>query len=83
LQFTYKISNPYVFNYFLLYKIEVHIKPWPVFGMYQPDSIHTMEVAGESYMLMANEGDSKDYSKFGGFNEEERVGDIDLSGTLW
>jgi hypothetical protein len=33
-----------------------------------------MEVSGESYMLMANEGDSKDYSKFGGFNEEERVG---------
>jgi hypothetical protein len=28
--------------------------------MYQPDSIHTMEVSGESYMLMANEGDSKD-----------------------
>lgn len=49
--------------------------------MYQPDSIHTKEVSGESYMLMANEGDSKDYSKFGGFNEE-RVGDIDLSGKL-
>ena len=50
--------------------------------MHQPDSIHTMEVSGESYMLIANEGDSKDYSKFGGFNEEERVGDIDLSGKL-
>ena len=57
----------------------VNIQPWPVKGMYQPDTIVvvTKEINGEmyDYILMANEGDAKDYD---GFSEEVRVKDLAL-----
>lgn len=53
----------------------INIRPWPVVGMYQPDSIAAYEVDGETYIVTANEGDSRDYD---GFSEEERVKDVDL-----
>lgn len=40
-------------------------------GMYQPDSIAVYEHNGQTHLLTANEGDSRDYP---GFNEEARVG---------
>ncbi len=49
----------------------VNIRNVPVFGMYQPDAIASMEVGGVVYLLTANEGDSRDYT---GFSEEVRVG---------
>ena len=51
--------------------IRENIKPWPVFGMYQPDSINSYHVGGVTYLVMANEGDTRDFT---GFNEEVRVG---------
>ncbi|XP_052059664.1 uncharacterized protein LOC127700287 [Mytilus californianus] len=57
----------------------IHLRSWPIYGMYQPDSIHVINVAGNEYLVTSNEGDSKDYSDWGGFNEEERVRDIILS----
>ncbi|WP_436855377.1 choice-of-anchor I family protein [Staphylococcus caeli] len=45
----------------------------PVLGMLQPDTITTYEHNGETYLLIANEGDSQDYD---GYSEEVRVKDI-------
>ncbi len=47
------------------------LRPWPVVGMYQPRSIASYSVNGQTYIVTANEGDSRDYS---GFSEETRVG---------
>jgi hypothetical protein len=48
----------------------INIGTWPVRGMYQPDSIDAYRVNGQTYLVMAHEGDSRDYT---GFNEEVRV----------
>ncbi|MDJ1183056.1 choice-of-anchor I family protein [Roseofilum casamattae] len=52
----------------------INIANWPVFGMYQPDSIASYDVNGKTYLVTANEGDSREYD---GFVEEERVKDLD------
>ncbi len=51
----------------------INLKAWPVVGMYQPDAIAAYEVDGETYLVTANEGDSRDYD---GFSEEARIGDV-------
>jgi DNA-binding beta-propeller fold protein YncE len=53
----------------------VKIAPWPVFGMYQPDSIARFERNGATYLVTANEGDSRDWK---GFSEEKRVAELKL-----
>jgi 2',3'-cyclic-nucleotide 2'-phosphodiesterase / 3'-nucleotidase / 5'-nucleotidase len=50
----------------------INIKNWPVFGMYEPDTVASYRVNGETYLVMANEGDTRDYPP--GFTEEVRVG---------
>ncbi|XP_063441782.1 mesenchyme-specific cell surface glycoprotein-like isoform X2 [Mytilus trossulus] len=57
----------------------INMRSWPIYGMYQPDTIHVIYVAGKGYLVTSNEGDFKDYSDLGGFNEEERVRDVILS----
>lgn len=42
----------------------------PVLGLLQPDGIDTYDYDGETYLLIANEGDSQDYE---GYSEEKRV----------
>lgn len=37
----------------------VNITSWPVYGMYQPDTIGTYSVNGVDYFVTANEGDSR------------------------
>lgn len=39
----------------------ISLQNWPVKGMYQPDAIGTYQVAGETFVLTANEGDSRDF----------------------
>jgi hypothetical protein len=39
----------------------INIAQWPVFGMYQPDGIAAVTVNGNTYLLMANEGDAREY----------------------
>ncbi len=58
----------------------INIQNWPVLGMYQPDSIDSIRVDGVTYVVTANEGDSRDY---GGYSEEERVADIQLDSTVF
>lgn len=54
---------------------------WPVFGMYQPDTIASYEVGGKNYIVTANEGDPRDDGDFEEYNEQTRVKDLkDLDG---
>src|SRR5690606_17470279 len=53
----------------------INIANWPVWGMYQPDSIASYEHSGNLYLVTANEGDTRDYDAYG---EEERVKNLDL-----
>lgn len=53
----------------------INIATWPVLGMFMPDAIASYEVDGATYIVSANEGDSRDYD---GYSEEERVADLTL-----
>ena len=41
----------------------VRINNWPVFGLYQPDTIATVTIAGQTYLISANEGDTRDEAR--------------------
>jgi len=56
----------------------ISIRRWPVYGMYQPDSIVSYTIEGRNYLITANEGDARDYD---GFSEETRIKDLTL--TPW
>lgn len=58
----------------------IHIGPWPVRGMYLPDAIAHYRAGGRTYLVTANEGDSRAYT---GFNEEIRVRDAVLDPTVF
>lgn len=49
------------------------IKVKNLYGMYQPDSIASYQWQGATFVVSANEGDSRDYD---GYSEEVRVKDI-------
>jgi hypothetical protein len=53
----------------------INIASWPVQGMYLPDSIAAFRRLDATFLVMANEGDSRDYS---GFSELARVGGLSL-----
>jgi len=50
---------------------QINIQSWPILGMYQPDTIKAYQAQGETFIVTANEGDSRDF-------EEERVEDVIL-----
>ena len=54
---------------------DIEFKNWPTLGMYMPDAIKHVTIGGKSYIVSANEGDSRDYD---GYSEEERVADLTL-----
>jgi DNA-binding beta-propeller fold protein YncE len=58
----------------------INIQNWPVFGMYQPDTIASFNIGGQTYYITANEGDARDYD---GFSEEARVRDLPLDPTIF
>lgn len=58
----------------------INIKTWPVLGMYLPDAIASYSVAGQTYLITANEGDAR--ADWPGYNEETRVKDLPLSPAL-
>ncbi|MFY0625584.1 MAG: T9SS type A sorting domain-containing protein [Reichenbachiella sp.] len=53
----------------------IEINTWPAKGMYMPDAITNYKRWGREYVVLANEGDSRDYS---GYSEETRVEDLVL-----
>lgn len=54
---------------------KINIRDWPLFGMYEPDSIAAYQVKGRTYLVTANEGDARDWP---GFSEEARVSTLTL-----
>jgi hypothetical protein len=58
----------------------IHIGQWPALGMYQPDSIAFFKVGFVPFLLVANEGDARDYT---GFSEEVRVSAASLDPTAF
>lgn len=57
----------------------IHIRRWPVWGMYMPDSIAAIDVDGATYIVTANEGESRGYS---GFSDHARVESLTLDASL-
>jgi DNA-binding beta-propeller fold protein YncE len=53
----------------------VRINNWPVFGLYQPDTIATVTIAGQTYLITANEGDTR--------NEAGRVSTLTLDPNVF
>ncbi|RSK34469.1 choice-of-anchor I family protein [Hymenobacter metallilatus] len=51
---------------------DVLLANWPIKGMRLPDALATFEVAGQRYLLTANEGDAREYSAL---TEAVRLGD--------
>ncbi len=49
----------------------INILAWPVHGLYQPDAVHAFTAKGRPYLVMANEGDARDYA---GYVEALRLG---------
>ncbi|ADO43598.1 choice-of-anchor I family protein [Ketogulonicigenium vulgare] len=64
-------------------KGEVNIRHWPVFGILLPDTIRVFEVAGETYILTANEGDARAYDEDGWWLEEFAIEDLQLDATAF
>lgn len=53
----------------------------PVFGLYMPDAISAYAVAGQTFYVIANEGD--DRNDFLPAEETARVGDLDLDNAVF
>ncbi len=49
----------------------IEIANWPVKGIYMPDAIASYTIGGQTYLVTANEGDSREYA---GFSEVVRLG---------
>src|SRR5688500_18652564 len=49
----------------------INIQNWPVKGVYMPDAIASFQTEGQTYLVLANEGDAREYD---GFVEETRIG---------
>jgi len=43
----------------------INIANWPVLGLYMPDTMVSMKREGKTYLLTANEGDSREYFRNG------------------
>ncbi|MCB0648724.1 MAG: esterase-like activity of phytase family protein [Saprospiraceae bacterium] len=52
----------------------------PVYGMLLPDAIASFQKDGQTFIVTANEGDSRDYD---GYSEEVRVRDLTLDTTAF
>lgn len=48
----------------------INIRPWPIKGIYSPDAIDTYQYHGKTYLVTANEGDTRDWP---GFREDVRL----------
>ncbi|MGE9269563.1 MAG: choice-of-anchor I family protein, partial [Verrucomicrobiales bacterium] len=64
------------------------IVPQPFYGLYMPDAMSAYEVGGQTYVVTANEGDSRDPALFGdypggGLGDEADLQDMDLDDTLF
>jgi hypothetical protein len=51
----------------------INIANWPVYGLYEPDAIHTFRDRFRTFLIMANEGDAREYT---GYAEALRVNNV-------
>ncbi len=58
----------------------INLQHWPVRGIFQPDTIRLYETGGETFVVTANEGDSRDY---GGYSEEYRIAQATLAADVF
>jgi hypothetical protein len=58
----------------------IALKSWPVHGMYMPDSIAPFRAQGKTWLITANEGDTRDWDAF---SDEARVSSLDLDPTAF
>lgn len=58
----------------------INIQNWPVRGLYLPDGIASYKVGSETYLVLANEGDSRDWA---GYSEEIRIGAMVLDPAVF
>ncbi|MGO0576019.1 choice-of-anchor I family protein [Ornithinimicrobium panacihumi] len=56
---------------------EIDLGTWPVQGFRLPDAIDSYQVKGTTYLVTANEGDSRDWD---GYSEEARVKNLGKKG---
>ena len=58
----------------------IAIAPWPVKGLRMPDAIHSWDHEGQTILLTANEGDSREYGSI--WTDETRVANATLDSVL-
>jgi 2',3'-cyclic-nucleotide 2'-phosphodiesterase/3'-nucleotidase/5'-nucleotidase len=58
----------------------INIRPWPTKGIYNPDSIAALQDKGQTYLLTANEGDTREWP---GFREDVRLSTLTLDPTVF
>jgi len=51
----------------------IRVENWPVYGMYQPDGFDSYRWRGQTLLVTANEGDTRDWD---GYSEETRLADL-------
>ena len=57
-----------------------NIRPWPIKGIYNPDSIDAYQFHGQTYLVTANEGDTREWP---GFREDVRLSTRTLDATAF
>ena len=62
----------------------IGIRPWPLLGLYQPDTIAAFRHQNATYLVTANEGDVREYGGLNAAgNEAVEVEDIELDPTAF
>lgn len=57
-----------------------NIANWPLWGVYMPDTIASYRVGGQTFLVTANEGDTRVWP---GYSEEVRIGALTLDPTAF
>lgn len=58
----------------------INIANYPIKGVYQPDAIAAYAVNNNTYVITANEGDSRDYA---GYSSETKISNLTLDSTVF
>jgi hypothetical protein len=58
----------------------INIRPWPIKGIYNPDTIASYRFHGKTFLVMANEGDTREWP---GFREDVRLSTRTLDPTAF
>ncbi|SEJ49166.1 hypothetical protein SAMN04488058_10948 [Deinococcus reticulitermitis] len=58
----------------------INIKTWPVYGADMPDAVAAFSVGARTYLITANEGDTRDSE---GFTDEAKVADLKLDAAAF